>query len=421
MKRFFFAAFLMLPVFLMAQKTDTLTLEECQQMARANYPLIRQSGLLSEAAALRIRNLNKNWLPQVNVNLQASYQSDVTEVSIPVAFITMPEISKDMYRATLDVSQVIYDGGITAGQKTLENTALQADRQSVEVEMNKIRERINQIYFSLILAAENEQLLITAQDEIISRLSKVNAAVRNETAIQNTENVLKAELIKSDQQLIEVRAAKQSAIEMLNEFTGGKAGSKTVFVLPDQELAPGGYTNRRPEMELFSLQMNNLEAAKRLSDAKLMPRITAFGQLGCGRPGLNMLDPDFDGWYMIGARVSWNPWDWNLSKNEKKILDIRKDMLMNQKDAFDRNVKVAVAKETTEIEKYAQLMKKDEEIIALRREILRTASVQLDNDVITATEYTTELHALIMAQMNYQLHRIQRQLTVSNYLFNIGK
>jgi hypothetical protein len=60
---------------------DVLTIEQCYDEARANYPLTTERGLIEQSEQFNLSNAAKGWLPQVSVNAQASYQSDVTKVA----------------------------------------------------------------------------------------------------------------------------------------------------------------------------------------------------------------------------------------------------------------------------------------------------------------------------------------------------
>jgi outer membrane protein TolC len=419
MKKVLVLLFAWLPLFAAAQTTDSLSLVQCQQMAREQYPIIRQKDLLDDAASLKMRNLDKNWFPQIYLNGQASYQSDVTQVSIPIPGLQMPEMNKDMYKVTLDLNQVIYDGGLTSRQKQMEVAGLKADQQNVEVEVNKITERVNQCYFNVLLAQENELLLLNVREEIQNKLKKTEAAVKNEAALQNSANILKAEILKTEQQIIEVRAAKKAAIEMLSTWINLRLPEDIRLQVPSEK-PPVTIENQRPELSWFDLQIDRLEAGKKVSTSKLLPRVSFFGQAGYGRPGLNMLDPDFNDWYIAGVKVSWNIWNWNLSHNEKKIIDIQKDITLSQKEAFDKNTRVALSRDLVEIYKYDELITKDKEIVALREQIATNYSIQYDNGIITATEYTTELNAAMQAKLNLQLHKLQQQLAIENYQYNSG-
>jgi outer membrane protein TolC len=403
-----------------AQNTDTLNLVLCQQLAIENYPLIKQKNLLSSYADLRIKNFNTAYFPQLSLNGQATYQSAVTQIpSIPM--FNVPSISKDQYKLSLDLNQVIWDGGLTSAQKTLEVSSLQADKLNVDVELAKIKERINLIFFNILLAQENEKIIRNVQNDLQSRLKKIEAGIKGEVQLQSTADVLKAEFIKTEQQLIELQANKEASIKMLSEFINKPVESNAIFKLPFTETAAISYDNKRLEMQLFDMQLNKLDVSKKLSTARIMPRFYAFGQGGYGRPGFNMLSNDFDFFYIFGAKLSWNISGFYQTGKEKKIIDIQKNLVETQRETFDKNLKISTQKDLGDIAKFQQLIEKDAEIIKLRENITRSASAQLEQGIITATEYVTELDSEIQAKLNIELHRIQLQMAKLNYLNSLGK
>src|SRR5689334_10540852 len=99
--------------------SQTITLNQVQEQARKNYPSLKQRNLISQSAGLNVSNLNKNYLPQVSLNGQASYQSDVTKIDVDVPGFKFDAPAKDQYKVTADVNQLIFDGGATKNQKTL--------------------------------------------------------------------------------------------------------------------------------------------------------------------------------------------------------------------------------------------------------------------------------------------------------------
>ncbi|MEI6764559.1 MAG: TolC family protein [Bacteroidota bacterium] len=418
-KKSIFVLMLLSPFCMNAQSKDTLSLQYFYQHAQANYPITRQKDLMTQATDIKIKNLTKAYFPQVYLNGQAGYQSDVTSVQIPM--IKLPGLDKDSYKATLDVSQTLWDGGASSAQKHLEQAGLQVDQQGVEVEIIRLKERINQLFFSVLLFQENERLLLNAQEQIRAQLKKVEAGVEGDILLSSNADVLKAELLKSDQQMIEIRMGKNTALEMLGELSGISIPAGSACGIPDLAVNTGTEENNRPEMKLYDLQMVKLDASKKIADTRLMPKISAYGQLGYGRPGLNMLSNEFNDWYMFGAKVSWNVWNWNLSKNEKKIADLQKEIVTTQKETFIKNVNVNARKDIGDIEKYSQLIEKDLEITALRKKITQTSSAQLENGVITATEYITELNNELQAALNLELHKIQKQMAKISFLSDTGK
>jgi len=397
-----------------------LSLEYCYTEAISNYPLIKQKDLLKTSTEYKIKNLNVNYLPQVFLNGQATYQSDVTELPIKMPGVSIPELNKDAYKVTLDVNQVVYDGGLTKNQKNIEKTGLLLDEQNLDIELYKVKDRVNQLYFNILLLQENEKLLKVMQNEINSKLAKMEAAIKGGVAIENNANILKAELIKIEQQLIEINAGKQASSQMLGELINKTITEKTTFVLPEPIVNVNDTINNRLEFKYFDLQKDKITQTKNLSFSKIMPRVSVFGQAGYGRPGLNMFTTTFDTYYLVGAKLSWNIWNWNQSKNEKNILNIQFSIVDSQKELFAMNLKMANYKENADVKKFIALIEKDNEIIALKTKIAKNASYQLDNGIITATEYTTELNSEWQAKLNLELHKIQLVLSKINYLNNLG-
>ena len=63
-----------LVLLMLASVAQAQTLEECQQAAEKNYPIIKQYGLIAQTTELTVKNIQKGWLPQITVSAQATYQ-----------------------------------------------------------------------------------------------------------------------------------------------------------------------------------------------------------------------------------------------------------------------------------------------------------------------------------------------------------
>jgi outer membrane protein TolC len=400
---------------------DTLTLDSCQKKGRENYPMIKQKDLINKASEIRLSNIGKTYIPQLNLNGQATYQSAVTEIPINIPGMNIPSLYKDQYKATFDVTEVFYDGGLTSKQKQLENISVQADMQSLEAELYKIKEKINTIYFSILTLQENKKLLVLLKDDIKKKLEKVESGVKNGILTESNSDVLKAEIIKIEQQMIEAESAIEAGFKMLGDYMNTTIKEGTVLKLPETSVASADYDNTRPEIKALELQQQKLEASKSLLSCKLMPKAAGFGQLGYGRPGLNMLSNNFDSFYMIGAKLTWNIFDWNQSKNEKQLIDFQSQLLSTQKETFNQGIKILLEKNISDIQKYIILIEKDKEIIELREKVVKAAASQLENGIITATEYVTELNASAQAKLNLEVHKIQLVKARIDYLTVKGK
>ncbi|HNW98794.1 MAG TPA: TolC family protein [Bacteroidales bacterium] len=397
-------------------QTDTLTLDFCQQKALENYPLLKQKNLLNNASEINLSDNAKAYLPQIALNGQATYQSETTELPIKIPNVEIPSLYKDAYKATLDVTQVIYDGGLVSAKNKLEKASIQADLQSVESELYKLKDKVNTIYFSIITLQENKKLLKISKKDVQNKLAKIESGVKNGVVLESNALVLKAEIIKIDQQISEIDYSISSGYKMLGDYLNITIPDSAKLKLPEASVISTNYDNKRPEVKVFELQEQKLDISKSLLDCKLMPKVAAFGQLGYGRPGLNMLSNTFDAFYMLGAKVSWTLWDWNETKNDKKIIDIQKQVLETQKETFNQGIKILLEKYIADIAKYENMIESDNDIISIREKVVKTAESQLENGTITSTEYLTEMNNLLQSKINLQSHKILLAKTKVDYL-----
>ena len=411
------------------QEPDTLTLNQCYDLARESYPLAKQIGLLDANMEKRIENLKTNYYPQLNFLGQASYQSAVTyvEISIPEnpyfsgEDLAPPPIDKDWYKFQIDINQMIYDGGTTAKQKEIEYVNNQIDRQSVEIELYGLRERVNDVFFGIVLLQEKAKLQDLVEKEISSKLQTIESAVRNGTMLESNADILKAELIKLEQQQIEVRIGIESGFNILEELLSYELSGNELLNLPELVIQTESFNYLRPEFDLMTMQQAKLKKLDDVLATGRRPRLMGYGQVGYGRPALDMLNNNFDTYAIVGARLTWNIWDWNVTRNERQILLIQSDIIGAQKETFEKNLKVGAESSRSEITKYEQILARDDEIIVLRKRIKNTASSQLDNGVITSTDFVTELNAEQEALLNKEIHRIQLVKAKVDWLTVLGK
>ncbi|MEI6695253.1 MAG: TolC family protein [Bacteroidota bacterium] len=418
MKQFIVIVSWLLTLSVNAQNID---LQFCYQKALANYPLSSQKESIRSIGELKIKSLNTNYLPQVNINGQLSYQSDVTKIPIKLPLISIPEASKDMYKASLDINQLIWDGGMISAQKNLEDISTQAEQQNLETELYKLKERVNLFYFNILMLQQNTDLLEISKKDILAKLLKIASGVKNGMLTESNADNLKAEIIKIDQKIIEIKSSKSANIQMLNELCGIAITDLSVLTLPEIAVNTTGFENLRPELKIFELNKNKLTLTSSILSTKMMPKIYGFGQLGYGRPGLNMLSNDFQSFYIVGAKLSWNIWNWNQTKNDKKILELQKDIINSNKEAYQKNTKMVYQRDVAEIDKFTELILKDLEIIQLRTKIASNSSSQFDNGYITSSDYLNDVNAATQAKINFEIHKIQLQKAKCDYLVNLGK
>tara|TARA_R110000744_G_scaffold366734_1_gene475914 strand:- start:1104 stop:2297 length:1194 start_codon:yes stop_codon:yes gene_type:complete len=392
----------------MAQQS--ITLQECYNSFTQNYPLAKQFQLLESQNLLEASVISTAKLPQFSLDAQATYQSDVIEIPIG----TIEPLNKDQYRATLSVNQLIYNGGKTGASLAVKSAELKTQQKQVEVNLYQLRQQINQLYFSILLAQENNLLLKAKQIQLHTKLKEVSSGVRNGVLLPSSDKVLEAEMLKIDQQFKELESNKITLIETLSSLIKEPLDAATQFQNPLIEIHLQ-YELSRPELELFQYKREEIENSESLMAKQNVPQLLGFATGGYGNPGLNMLDNSFQSFYTAGVKLHWNVFDWNANQKQRESLAINKDILDNETEVFKLNTAIELNKQQREIEKIEAIIISDEAIINLREEVLQMADSQLKNGVITSSAYITELTNLYEDQNTLVRHKIQLQLAKANY------
>ena len=398
---------------------QTLTLENCYELATKNYPIAKQSGFLKQKGTLEIESLNKGKLPKIDLNAQATYQSAVTEVPIKIPNSTIVPPNKDQYRATLDVNQLLYNGGLIQANAKIKESQTKSQQQQVEVSLHQLKPRINQLYFSVLLLQEQTEILKSKQEQLVSKIKEVKSGVKFGALLPASESVLEAEQLKLQQQLTEIAFDKKKLLANLASLTYSPITENTRLLQPINKV-DFKQNNNRPELQLFDLQNEQLDASKEAIDKANLPKVNAFGQAGYGNPGLNMLDNSFQPFYIVGLKANWNVFDWNKSKIEKQLLQVSESMIETEKETFLLNTQLQLQEMESEINKLQAIIKTDAEIIQLRERILKTADAQLRNGVINSAAYVVEITNLFEAKTLQKTHEIQLALAHANYQVTIG-
>ncbi len=404
------------PQRLSAQTVKQLTLEEAYDFGRKNYPLIRQKDLVNKTAELTIANLQKGFLPQIAIAGQASYQSAVTEILFPVAGVGVTPLSKDQYRLVSDISQMVYDGGVIKEQKNLQQLGSEVEQQRIEVDLYKIKERISNVYLSILFLDEQLKQVDLIKADLGTGIKRVDAQVNNGTAFRSSVSLLQAELLDAEQRAIEIKATRNGFLQMLALFINQPLTAETQLQTPAPfEIVSANTAIVRPELQYYSSQDKFLSGQTQLINSKNHPRVSLFLQAGYGRPGLNFLKNEFDPYYVGGVRMNWTIGGYYTQKKEKELVEVNRKMVDAQKDAFLLTTRTSLVQQQAEIDRMQQLVDTDQEIIELRIKVKDAARAQLENGVITANDYLLEVNAEDKARRSYITHQLQLLQAKINY------
>lgn len=391
---------------------QTLTIEETYSLAKKNYPLIKRHDLIAKSRQYSIENANKGWLPQISMVAQATYQNEVTELPIKLPNLTIEPVSKDQYKAFADVQQTIYDGGMISKQKKIAEINSQIEMQKTEIETDQLEERINQIYFGALQTDEQIEQTELTKNDIQNALKNAESKLKNGTILRSNVDVLKAQLINLEQKQIELQNIKKSFLDMLSLFINNPLNENVKLQKPEKILVEN--QNKRAELKLFDLQKNALETQKSIINSKNLPKLGAFAQGGYGKPGFNMLKNEFDVFYIGGVRLNIPISGFYTQKNERALLDIQMQEIEVQREKFLFNQQFQTIQNNNELAKIEKLIDKDLELISLRESIKNASLAQLENGVITTSDYLREVNELDRAKNQKILHEIQFLLTQYN-------
>lgn len=395
-----------------------LSIETCYRKAQANYPLIQRYGLIEKTEAYNLSNAAKGYLPQISFSAQASYQSDVTKIPFDPAElgfegIEIPSVSQDQYKATLDVNQAIWDGGMVRSEKQVHRTQAEVERKDLDVSLYAINDRVNQLFFGILLADAQIKQNQVLQAELERHCAQVSSYIENGVANQSDLDALRVDLLQAKQQEAQYAHTKRAYVSMLSKLIGEEIGEKTEFVRPEV-VRPLIGRNNRPELALYEAQIQNLKAQDARIRAGLMPRLGLFVTGGYGKPGLDMLEDDFKAYYLAGVKLSWNIGNFWTKKNDQAKIQTSIRSIEAARETFIFNTDLDIAQRNSAIDTYFEQLKYDDEIIALHASVRRASEAKMANGTLSGTDLTRDIHAEQSAIQNKILHEMELLLAIYN-------
>lgn len=392
-------------------QTKTLTLEEVIKSAESHYPAARQKQLIEEAGHENQKLLDASLYPQVSATGQAAYQSEVTSFEMPGTAKSIGQ-KPDNYNIGVEMRFPLTRFSTVHTRKELEEAQTEVSLAQVDAEMHKLRERITSLFGNALLQKENQRILLIRVQELEQQRKKIAIGVTSGSVLKSNQLVFDSEILSTNQRIDDTRATLQGLINQLSLLTGLSIDTSVRLQLPAVEL---NKQIDRPELKALQAQKNVLDLQSDLVRKENRPNVYLFGQGFYGRPGYNFLNTDLRPYGIGGIGLSWNLNNLFNQSRQQKLLHINKDIVSQQEETFRLNLQTSLAQQQAEIDKYENIISKDAQIVQARQEIIRAAASQLENGVITSTEYLTELNAQNTAQLNLVLHQVQQSMARAQY------
>ena len=390
---------------------NSVSLDSCIVWAKKQYPLLRQNALIDQASDVTLKTINENWYPKLSFLAQGVYQSEV--VSIPGFATGFPH---DSYLTQVSLDQTLFEGGQTKQQKNIENINAQIEVQKNEIEMYKLIDRVNQLYVSVLLTRSNNELLKIFKANLENRKKNLESGEKNELVLSSSVDELEAEILKTEQSIIEGTENLTALYQNLALLTNRTFNDSTVF-----EMTPiGGKVNlsapiTRLETELFSLQESLVDSRYKLTNRLALPKISVGIAGNYGRPGPNFINQNLRFFGSANLTVRWNMSSLYGLNREKTRYEINKQMISVQRETFDLSVQTALTTQQAQLNSMQTVIEKDKLIVEKRHNVATTGASQLDNGKITVTAYTTQLNEEMAAKLNQKIHEIKLMNAQSGY------
>ncbi len=401
---------------LQAAANAQLTLNECHQLAWENYPLLKKYKLIEQTTDYTIKNINRDYLPQLNFSSKASIQSETSELPDMLKNMLQDNgynykgVDNDQYRISLDVDQVIWDGGNLEAQKKVADMDGKVKTAQNNVDMYALRERVNELFFGLLLLEEKIKLNLELQKLLLDNQRKVENRVTHGEAMKADTDLIKAEYLQVRQEMITLESIKKSYQQMLAIFINKDSASINELQKPEASM-PESYENKRPELELYQTQMKQTEAQKKLLNAGIRPKLSLFAQGNYSYPSYdtfgNMFDHDLQAEGIAGIRLIWNIEKLFTHRNDKKKLELARQEIEATQETFLFNNRMQLTQETEAIDQYRKMMEQDDAIITLRTSVREAAESKLEHGVIDINDLIQEITRENQARIDHSFHEIE--------------
>lgn len=399
-------------IIILAVSAHAQTLEECQQAAEKNYPVIKRYDLIGRTTELTVSNLQKEWLPRITASAQATYQNAVAAwpESIKSVYqrmgLDMKGLKKDQYKVGIDVQQTLYDGGVISSQKRIARQEGKLQEAQNDVNQYQLRQRVNEMYFSLLLLNEQIRLNDDVKALLLSSEKKLAAMVKGGTAATSDYENVMAERLVAEQQNSSLKAQQQMLQRLLSVFCGMEVN----HLQKPKPIEVSTTTNNRPELSMFDSQIKLVEAKEKALNARLMPKLGLFAQGYYGYPGYNIFEDMMDRkWTLngiVGIKMSWDLSAFYTHKNDRERLNMERKMAENAREVFLFNSRLDEIQHTEDVDRYQKMVQADEEIITLRTNVRKAAESKLAHGIIDVNSLLREINNENAAKAQQAIHEI---------------
>lgn len=409
-----------------SQTTDSIRLGALHTGAMQRDPRARELELLATQSRLRRKNLDAEQRPSLSVESQAQYQSDVARLPITLpGGVSPPVPPHDTYDARVVAQQKLYDP-TRSSRRAVEDAQLADAQARLRVALTGVRQNVNDLFFAALRAQSQVSESELAITDLEAQRTVASARLREGTALPSEEMTLRAEILRRRQAVAELSASRHATLEVLADLTGLALDTTAALGASDLAAEVGraraglSEVRARAEYAQFASTRELLAKQEDARAAQDKPRVSAFGRVGYGRPGLNPLNDKFDAYWLTGVQLQWSPWTWGAGDRDREVLSLQRQIVSAEEQQFTETIRRGTAQDLASIDRLSATLSADEEIVALRESILTETRVRFGEGVVTSAEYVDRQTDVLAARVSRALHRVELAQARARFLTTLG-
>lgn len=388
----------LLPAMLVAQ---TLTLDDCRRLAHDNYPAIRQHRLIEQSTQLTLDNVAKGWLPQVSATAGAFGFTDL--LSSDVARLGM-STENYLVSGAVTVRQNIYDGGQMDAARSVATAQSQLQQRQLDVTLYAVNERVEQLFFGILLLDEQLKQNTLLQRDLATSLSTVESLMKNGLANQSDHDAVSVEQVRAVQQQEVLTTTRASYLRMLGVFIGKELSGDATLQKPKAISVNTHAPSARPELAFYTAQNTLFDMQRKQLDARLRPTVSAMGMGALHTKVSPMVRNAF---LAAGVTVSWNIGALYTRKNDLQKLALGREQTEADRETFLFNLRLQNEEADGTIRSLEKQIRQDTEIVRLRESIRSKSEKKVAAGTETVNEMVRDVNAVALARQQQAIHEIQ--------------
>lgn len=403
---------------------DSIRLPTLRNAALASDPRASQLEIIAAQSSLRLQSLNAELRPALSLDAQAQYQSDIAAIPVRLPGVTIPTPAHATYDSRLSAQQRLYDPSL-ATRRAVERAQTTESQARVRTALYAVNEAVSSAFFTALRSQNQAAEMSTTVTDLEAQLAVADSRVKAGTALPSEVNAIRAELLRRRQAVSDQDAVRRAAIAVLSSLTGSAIDPRTPLAAPDIEnpMPAAGelrQSRQRPEYQQFALSRESLQRLEDARRAQDKPRLSAFGRLGYGRPGLNLLGNQFDTWWLTGVQLQWSPWNWGTSQRDRQVIALQRRMVSAEEQSFTNTLNRILEQDLVSIDRIESALPQDDEIIALRENIFAETRARYAEGVITSAEYVDRQTDVLAARLARAAHRVELLQARAHLLSTLG-